>query len=89
MAAHGARRLVPMTGNLAVILGVEAICAGQGIDFRAPLATSPRLAAAMAVLRGRVAGLGEDRYLAPDLAAAREMVEDGSLAAAAGIEIEP
>ena len=89
MAAHGARRLVPMTGNLAVIIGVEAICAGQGIDFRAPLATSPRLSAVMKVLRSRVAALGEDRYLAPDLAAAREMVEDGSLAAAAGIGIAP
>ena len=28
MAAHGARRLGLMTQNLAVILGVEAICAG-------------------------------------------------------------
>lgn len=88
MAAHGARRLVPMTRNLAVILGVEAIAAGQGIDFRAPLTTSPRLQAAMAALRARVATLGDDRYLAPDLRAAQELIEDGRLAAAAGVEIE-
>lgn len=87
MAAHGARRLGLMTRNLAVILGVEAICAAQGIEFRAPLATSAALSRVMAALRARVPAMGEDRYLAPDLLAAQELVEDGTLAAAAGVEI--
>ncbi len=30
MAAHGARRLMPMNANLSRILGVEALCAGAG-----------------------------------------------------------
>jgi histidine ammonia-lyase len=34
MAAHGAVRLGKMVQNLNVILGVEAMCAAQGIDFR-------------------------------------------------------
>ncbi len=42
MAAHGARRLGRMCDNLEVILGVELMCAAQGIEFRAPLQTSPR-----------------------------------------------
>ena len=87
MAAHGARRLGLMTRNLAVILGVEAICAAQGIEFRAPLATSAPLMRVMAALRARVPAMGEDRYLAPDLLAAQELVENGTLAAAAGVEI--
>lgn len=87
MAAHGARRLGLMTQNLAVILGVEAICAGQGIEFRAPLATSAPLARALAVLRSRVETMGEDRFLAPDLAAAQGLIEDGALVAATGLEI--
>ncbi len=37
MAAHGARRLMRMTPNLASILGVELLCASQGIECRAPL----------------------------------------------------
>jgi len=45
MGAHGARRLTPMVANLERILGVEAVCAAQGIEFRAPLATSAPLAA--------------------------------------------
>ena len=40
MAAHGARRLRRMVANLTRILGVELLCAAQGIGFRAPLKTS-------------------------------------------------
>jgi histidine ammonia-lyase len=86
MAAHGARRLGPMVRNLSVILGVEAICAAQGIEFRAPLQTSPRLQAAIAALRAEVASLGSDRYLAPDLERAAGMIRSGALIAAAGVK---
>ena len=79
MAAHGAFRLMRMVENLAVILGVEAMCAGQGIEARRPLATSPRLAAVLACLRAEVAPLAEDRYLAPDIAKAAELVREGRL----------
>ncbi|MDZ4065501.1 MAG: aromatic amino acid lyase, partial [Tabrizicola sp.] len=82
MAAHGARRLVRMNANLQAILGVEALCATQGIGFRAPLETSPPLQRAVARLRRDVPALEDDRYLAPDLAAAALMVADGSLARA-------
>ena len=83
MAAHGARRLSPMVDNLAVILGVEAMCAAQGIEFRAPLTTSPPLARVVARLRENVARLGDDRYLAPDIAAAAALVASGALGSAA------
>ncbi len=82
MAAHGARRLGRMVENLNVILGVEAICAAQGIEFRAPLPTSAPLQAVVARLRRDVATLGDDRYLAPDLTAASRLVGSGALAAA-------
>ena len=80
MAAHAARRLARMNRNLATILGIEAICAAQGIEFRAPLATSPALRAAMTRLRAKVPAIGADRLLAPDIAAASAMVSDGTLA---------
>ncbi len=87
MAAHGARRLGKMVENLNVILGVEAICAAQGVDFRAPLPTSAPLQAVVARLRQDVATLGDDRYLAPDLAAAARLIGNGDLARAAGIAL--
>ncbi len=85
MAAHAARRLGKMNQNLSVILGVELICAAQGIEFRAPLTTSPRLQAVLACIRAEIAPLGQDRYMAPDLAAAARLVSSGALIAAAGL----
>ena len=87
MAAHGARRLSQMVSNLNVILGVEAMCAAQGIEFRAPLVTSASLQAVLARLRQDVATLGDDRYLAPDLAACAELIATGALTFAAGIPL--
>jgi len=89
MAAHGARRLGRMNANLSVILGVEALCGAQGIDFRAPLMTSPRLRAVMEVLRQKVPGLESDRYLAPEIEGASALIRDGSLVRAAGLELAP
>jgi histidine ammonia-lyase len=87
MAAHGARRLGRMTENLARILGVELICAAQGVAFRAPLATSVPLARVVARLRRDVAALAEDRYLADDLEAAARLIAAGAVADAAGTEL--
>jgi histidine ammonia-lyase len=87
MAAHGARRLMRMNANLSVILGVEAICAAQGIEFRAPLATSAPLRRALAQLRAHIAPLTEDRFMAPDLAAAASLIADGSLAGATEVPL--
>ncbi len=87
MAAHGAVRLGRMVENLNVILGVEAICAGQGIEFRSPLRTSAPLQAALARLRADVATLGDDRYLAPDLSAAAALIASGALAQASGLSL--
>lgn len=81
MACHGARRLLRMTENLSAIIGIEALTAAQGIDFRAPLTTSPELQKVVAALRTVVATLEEDRYMAPDLAAASTFVSSGALAA--------
>lgn len=79
MAAHGARRLARMNANLSRILGVEAMCAAQGVEFRAPLMTSAALQGVLARLRARVATIREDRYLAPDLEAAADLVASGAL----------
>jgi histidine ammonia-lyase len=87
MAAHGARRLGRMCDNLNVILGVEAMTAAQGIEFRAPLPTSPALQRAIARLRQDVATLGDDRYLAPDLVASARLIADGDLVRACGIQM--
>ena len=87
MAAHGALRLGRMIDNLSVILGVEALCAAQGIEARAPLVTSARLQAALAMVRDVIPTLAEDRYLAPDIGTASDLVKRGAFGAAAGVAL--
>ena len=83
MAAHAARRLSDMADNLATILGIELLVAAQGITLRLPHSTSAPLAAVIAALREQVRELGEDRYMADDLAKAAALVGAGALPAAA------
>ena len=85
MAAHGARRLIPMTENLASIIGIEYLAAVQGCDFHAPLRSSASLEAARHLLRAKVPALTDDRYLHPDITAATALVTSGVLAELAAL----
>lgn len=84
MATHGARRLLDMAANARHIVAVELLAAAQGIDFRRPLATSPRLGEAMTAIRARSAFLDQDRSLAPDIVAVAQLVEGGWFTEAVG-----
>jgi histidine ammonia-lyase len=85
MAAHGARRLARMNENLQRILGIELLCAAQGVEFRAPLPTSKPLQQVIACVRQHVPSLGEDRYIAPDLENAANLIASGEITAATGV----
>ncbi|MFV2053155.1 histidine ammonia-lyase [Aliiroseovarius sp. YM-037] len=87
MSAHGAVRLGRMVENLERILGVELLCAAQGVEFRAPLTTSDALAKVIAVLRQTVPTLAEDRYLAPDLEQAALLIRSGAVVESTGTAI--
>ncbi len=84
MAAHGARRLLPMAANAACVIGVELLAAAQGCDFHAPLTSSPALEAVRARLRAAAPALAEDRYFHPDMVAATALVTSGAIVDAAG-----
>lgn len=86
MATHGAYRLLDMARNAASIVAVELMAAAEAIEHHRPMRTSPRLEPVLALLRTRIAPLTEDRYLAPDLAAATEMVLSGAVGEAAGLD---
>lgn len=89
MAAHGARRLMPMAENVAAILGIELLAAAQGCDFRAPLRSSVPLERVRARLRRTVPHLEDDRYLHPDIQAAMALVRAGALIEEVGAELLP
>ncbi len=87
MAAHGARRLQKMVENLEQILGIELLCAVQGVEFRAPLATSPPLQRAITALRTQVPKLEDDRFLAPELAQAHVLISAAKIINATKVEM--
>jgi histidine ammonia-lyase len=80
MATFAARRLQPMIVNTAHILGIELLAAAQGIEFLRPLASSPPLEAAHALVRLQCAAMPTDRSLAADIARATALVQGGALA---------
>jgi histidine ammonia-lyase len=79
-AAFKLRRLV---SNLEQILAAEWICAAQALEYRRPLRFGPGTERGFEVLRGKVSRLGQDRYLADDLAQAKELLTQGALCQAA------
>jgi histidine ammonia-lyase len=89
MAAHGARRLLPMIDNAMGVIGIELLAAAQGCDFHAPLRSSLPLERVRACVRAEVAPFDDDRYFHPDLIAALALVRDGALIAAAGEDALP
>ncbi len=84
MACHAARRLDEMNHNLAHILAIELLIGVQGVEFRAPVETSARLQKVMQKVRGSVAPLEDDRYLADDIAAIKQLVVERAIIASLG-----
>lgn len=80
MSAHGSRRLANMNTNTAGIIAIEWLAAAAGVDLLRPLGTSEVLERVYAVLREEVPERTADREFAPDITAARALVEKGVLA---------
>lgn len=79
MSWGAARKLRLVVANLRRILAVELTAAARGLDLRAPLPPAPATGAALAAVRERVPGVGEDRFLSPELAAAEGLIASGVL----------
>jgi histidine ammonia-lyase len=79
MGWGAARKLRGAVANLTRILAVELVCAARGLELRAPLQPAPGTAAALGAVRERIAGVGPDRYVAPELAAAEGLVGSGEV----------
>ncbi len=87
MATHGAMKARRIARNAAGVIGIELLAGAQGMDFHAPLETSPPLRAAHGAIRVAVPHHDKDRYLAPDIAWAQGAVLDGALAGAVHAEL--
>ena len=81
-----ARKLRRAVDGLARVLGIELLTAARALDLRAPLRPGPATGAVVARLRESVPGPGPDRFLAPEIEAAVELVRSGTALAVADAE---
>jgi histidine ammonia-lyase len=79
-AARKLRRAIDGVGR---VIAIELLTSARAMDMRAPIVPSAVSAAVVAKLRETVPGPATDRYLAPDIASAVALVQDGGLLAAA------
>jgi histidine ammonia-lyase len=77
MGWSGARKLRRSVDGLTRVLAVELLTAARGIQLRAPLEPSPATGAVIKALRETTAGPGPDRFLAPQIEAAVQLVASG------------
>ena len=84
MGWSAACKLRNVLENLERILAIEALCAAQALELRAPLRTAPATGAVVKRIRREVPFMERDRFLAPDLRKAEELVQTGELARSAG-----
>jgi histidine ammonia-lyase len=83
MGWGAALKLRSVLDNVARILAVELMAAARAQDLRRPLAAAPATSAVRDRLRDHVRGVGPDRFLAPELAAAELLVRSGAVVEAA------
>jgi histidine ammonia-lyase len=79
MGWGAALKLRTVLENLTSILAVELCAAARAQEMRRPLEPSPATGAVRATLRKRVKGVGPDRALSPELAAAEELIRSGAV----------
>jgi len=79
MAPAAGRRLWEMAANTRGVIAVEWLAACQGIDLREGLTSSPLLEQARQTLREQVAHYTQDRFFAPDIECATELLAQGAL----------
>jgi histidine ammonia-lyase len=79
MGWGAARKLRRSLDNLAGILGVELTVAARGLELRQPLEPAEATGAALVCVRERVPGFGADRWVSPELEAAKGLVQSGAV----------
>ncbi|MBB2915050.1 histidine ammonia-lyase [Streptosporangium becharense] len=83
MGWSAARKLRRAVDGLTRVLAVEILTAARALDLRSPLRPAPATGAVTAALRQAVSGPGPDRFLAPEIEAAVQLVASGGVVAAA------
>src|SRR5437588_4706860 len=82
MGWNACRALRRAVADLARVIAIEAVCAAEAVELRG-IEPGAATRAAIGALRGEIARMDVDRFLAPDLAAAERLVMGGDVLRAA------
>ncbi|CAL4860248.1 histidine ammonia-lyase [Microbacterium sp. MM2322] len=88
MGWAAARKLRRAVDGLARVLAIEVVTGCRALDLRAPLQPAPVTGSVRTLVRTVVEGPGPDRFVAPDLEAATQLVISGDIARTAFASIE-
>jgi histidine ammonia-lyase len=81
MSPIAARKAAQIARNAGGVIAVELMAGAEGIDYHAPLRTSPKLRAIHAAVRARSPHFTADRYWADEMAALQAAVLNGEIGA--------
>ena len=79
MGSIAALKLRSVLANARHVVAIEALCAAQALDFKAPLRPGKGSAAAHARVRAAIPRLDRDRILSDDVAAMSDLLAAGAL----------
>ncbi len=88
MAMGAAWKLRRVIRDVQYVLGIELMCAAQGLDYRAPLKPGYGVARAHAQVRRLVSPLERDRELSADIAVLAEAIGSGLFGPRQGAEVQ-
>ncbi len=77
MGMHAALKSLDIVANVERILAIELLAASQGFEFLRPMRSTATLEAVYDLVRSRVPKWTEDRFMAPDIATALELIHGG------------
>jgi histidine ammonia-lyase len=90
MGSIAALKLLAVLRNARSVVAIEALCAAQAVDFKAPLKPGVGSAAAHKAIRKAIPKLDKDRILSDDIAAMERLLVSGALreaVAKAGVKL--
>jgi histidine ammonia-lyase len=73
------RKLRAVVDNFATVVGIEILTAARAVELRAPHQPAPATQAVLAGVRHSIPGVGPDRYVAPEIDHAADLVRSGKI----------
>ncbi len=88
MGGFAARKCLQVVRNVEKVIAIELMAACQAIEFLRPLKTTQPLEEVIKVVRSKVAAWDKDRYMSPDIHAAKELLKEEKVLNAAKVYME-